>query len=210
MTATDTSRKKAVITLIALHLLVLKQHSVLFSLLRQFLVGTLWISMPCVLSSLAILPKANTSIWVMILAKAIACQWISASSASMALCKLLVNIIFSVVKCMVVLAFNVFTLMCFFVCYVSNIKSRPQLTNEDLLNGKFLNMKFVPDKMRVYKSCSDPVAGMILVMYVDKTAFGITVRNCARIWEVCQDGWAHQLAKGRRAWLVPFDLIFIL
>ena len=53
----------------------------------------------------------------------------------MALFKPLVNIIFSVVKSMVVLAFNVFTL--------------------------------VPDKMRVYKSCSRPVAAMIFVIYVD-------------------------------------------
>ena len=55
-------QEKAVITLIALHLLVLKQHSVLFSLLRQFPVGILWISMPCVFSSLAILPEVNMSI----------------------------------------------------------------------------------------------------------------------------------------------------
>ena len=43
-----------------------------------------------------------------------------------------------------------------------------QLTKKDLLiNGKFLNMEFVPDKMRVYKSCSRPVAAMIFVIYVD-------------------------------------------
>jgi len=42
-----------------------------------------------------------------------------------------------------------------------------ELTNEDLLiNGKFLNMDVVPEKMLVYKSCCHPVAAMILVMYV--------------------------------------------
>ena len=105
----DTSRRKAVITLIAFHPLVLIKH---FVLLLQFLVGIRLTSTPCVLLSLAILPKANTSIRklrpIMILAKATACQWIS---ASMAIFKLLVNIIFSVVKSMAVLTFNVFTLM---------------------------------------------------------------------------------------------------
>ena len=39
-----------------------------------------------------------------------------------------------------------------FVCYVSNVKGQPQLTNEDLLiNSKFLNMECVPYRMRVYK-----------------------------------------------------------
>jgi len=41
---------------------------------------------------------------------------------------------------------------CVFVRYVSDIKDQPQLTNEDLLiNSKFLNMEFVPYRMRVYK-----------------------------------------------------------
>jgi len=43
---------------------------------------------------------------------------------------------------------RLYTDECVFVCYVLNIKGQPQLTNEDLLiNGKFLNMEFVPDKM---------------------------------------------------------------
>jgi len=67
--------------------------------------------------------------------------------------------------------FHTVTDECVFVRYVSNIKGQPQLTNKDLLiNSKFLNMEFVPDKMRVYKSCSHPVAAMILVMYVDNNS----------------------------------------
>jgi len=57
---------------------------------------------------------------------------------------------------------------CVFTRYVSNIIGSPSLTNEDLLvKGKFLNMEILPVQMRVYRSCSHPVAAMILVMYVD-------------------------------------------
>ena len=68
---------------------------------------------------------------------------------------------------------------CVFVRYVSNIKIQPQLTNENLLiNGKFLNMEFVPDKMQVYKSCSHPVAAILLVMYVDNNSIR---HNCEEL-----------------------------
>jgi len=48
----------------------------------------------------------------------------------------------------------------------------PSLTNEDLLvKGKFFTMTILPMQMRVYRSCSHPVAAMILVMYVDNNGF---------------------------------------
>jgi len=57
---------------------------------------------------------------------------------------------------------------CVFIRYVSNIIGQQELTNEDLLiNGKFLNMDVVPEKMCVYKSCCHPMAATILVMYAD-------------------------------------------
>jgi len=115
------------------------------------------------------LPKANTCIWKlrphMILAKAVTCPWIS---ASMALFKVLVIIIFSVVKSMAVLAFNVFTLMSVSLSVTRRMKGQSLLTNQGfLINGRLFKMDFVPDKMRVNKSCCHPVAAMILVMYVD-------------------------------------------
>ena len=76
---------------------------------------------------------------------------------------------------------HLYTDECVFVRYVSNIKGQPQLTNEDLLiqvNGKFLNMEFVPDKMRVYTSCSHPVAAMILVVFVDNNSIR---HNCGEL-----------------------------
>ena len=57
---------------------------------------------------------------------------------------------------------------CVFTRYVSNIIGFPSLTNEVLLvKGKFLTVQILPMQMRVYRSCSHPVAAMILVMYVD-------------------------------------------
>jgi len=44
------------------------------------------------------------------------------------------------------------------------------------INGKFLNMEFMPDKMWVCKSCSHPVATTILVKSVDNNG----------IWYNCQ------------------------
>ena len=97
---------------------------------------------------------------------------------------------------------------------MSNIKGQPQLTNEDLLiNGKFLNMEFVPDKMRVYKSCSHPVAAMILVMYVDNNGirhnceelvqefekFAKMDGRCVFVLTYSLNLKCRQLAKGRRA-----------
>ena len=59
-----------------------------------------------------------------------------------------------------------------FTRYVSNIIGLPSLTDEDLLvNGNFFNMEIVPMQMRMYRSCSHPVAAMILVMYVDNNGF---------------------------------------
>ena len=44
---------------------------------------------------------------------------------------------------------HLYTDQCVFVRYVSNIKGQTEITNEDLLiNGKFLDMEFVPDKIR--------------------------------------------------------------
>jgi len=88
---------------------------------------------------------------------------------------------------------------------VLNIKIHPQLTNEDaLINGKFLNMKFVPDKMQVYKSCSDPVDAMMLVMYVDNN--GIR-RNCEELVQefknfVKMDGRINLQREGELDWLL--------
>jgi len=60
---------------------------------------------------------------------------------------------------------------CVFTRHVSNIIGSASLTNEDLLvNSKFFNMELLPMQMRVYRSCSHPVAAMILVKYVDNNA----------------------------------------
>ena len=67
---------------------------------------------------------------------------------------------------------------CVFISYVSNIIGQQELTNEDLLiNGKFLNMDVVPEKMCIYKSCCHPVAAMILVMYVDNSGISNNVKS---------------------------------
>jgi hypothetical protein len=94
---------------------------------------------------------------------------------------------------------------CVFVRYVSNIKGQPQLTNEDLLiNGKFLNMEFVPDKMRVYKSCSHPVAAMILVMYVDNNGIRHNCEELVQEFEkfVKMDGRINLQREGELDWFL--------
>ena len=58
----------------------------------------------------------------------------------------------------------------------------PSLTNEDLLvKGKFLTMKILPMQIRVYRSCSYPVAAMILVMYVDNNEFCYNWSRCKNL-----------------------------
>ena len=74
----------------------------------------------------------------------------------MASCKILANITCSVVK---FISKQFQTDECVFTRYVSNIIGSPSLTNEDLLvRGKFLTMEILPMQMRVYRSCSHPVA----------------------------------------------------
>jgi len=100
---------------------------------------------------------------------------------------------------------------CVFICYVSNIIGQQELTNEDLLiNGKFLNMDVVPEKIRVYKSCCHQVAAMILVMYVDNNGIRHNCEELVHEFEtaVKQNGCIN-LQRWRRARLVSFGALYL-
>jgi len=85
------------------------------------------------------------------------------------------------------------------------MKGQPRLINEDLLiNGKFLNMEFVPDKVRVYTSRSHPVAAMILVMYVDNKGIRHDCEELVQEFEkfVKMDGSINLQREGELDWLL--------
>jgi len=91
------------------------------------------------------------------------------------------------------------------------MKGQPQLTNEDLpINGKFLNMEFVPDKVRVYTSCSHPVAAMILVMYVDNNGIRHNCEELVQEFEkfVKMDGRINLQREGELDWLLSVRYLY--
>ena len=87
---------------------------------------------------------------------------------------------------------------CIFIHYVSNIIGQPLLTTEDLLvNGKSLNMKIGPMQMRVYRSCSDLVAAMILVINVDNGSHYQAKVALARFWPTTNTGYQVKILKSQ-------------
>jgi len=90
---------------------------------------------------------------------------------------------------------------CVFTRHVSNIIGPPSLTNEDLLvNSKFLNIEIVPMQMRVYRSCSHPVAAMILVMYVGNNGFRYNWSWCKNLRNL-SSMMAALICKGELEWV---------
>jgi len=97
------------------------------------------------------------------------------------------------------------TYECVFICHVSNIIRQQELTNQDLLIiNKFINMDVVPEKMHVYKSCCQPVAAMIILMYVDNN--GILLNYEELVYEfqkaVKQDGCINLPRDGKINWFL--------
>jgi len=94
---------------------------------------------------------------------------------------------------------------CVFTRYVSNIIGQPSLTNEDLfVNGEFLNMEIVPMQMRVYISCSYPMAAMIFVMYVDNDGILHKCEHLVQEFEQSakQDGCINLQREGEIDWFL--------
>ena len=65
-------------------------------------------------------------------------------------------------------------------------------------------MEIVPMQMRVYRSCSHPVAAMNLVMYVDNNGIRHNCENLVQEFEKSdkQDGRIHLQREGELDWFL--------